>query len=59
MNYDFVNKLSDIEESVSPAGFFFSFSRKIMTMSPSAKLKLVKNAHLKSQNALKLTRNYM
>ena len=32
-------------------------SRKIMT--PSTKLNLVKNLHLKLQNALKLTRNYM
>ena len=29
-----------------------------MTMSPSTKVNLVKNAHLKSQNALKLTKNY-
>ena len=35
------------------------FYSRIMTMSPSAKLNLVKNAHLKLQNALKLTRNYM
>ena len=30
-----------------------------MTMSPSTKVNLVKNAHLKSQNTLKLTKNYM
>ena len=37
----------------------FSYSRKTMTMSPSTRLNLVKNARLKLQNALKLTRTYM
>ena len=45
MNYDLINKLSDIEESFSWLVFY---SRKIMTISPSRKLNLVKNAHLKS-----------
>ena len=54
MNYDLINKLSDIEESLSLAGFLF---KKNNDMSPSAKSNLVKNAHLKLQNALKMTRN--
>ena len=51
MNYDLINKLNDMKK-VFPLLVFYSW--KITTMSPSTKLNLVKNAHLKSQNAIEL-----
>ena len=56
MNYGLINKLSDIGESLSFAGFLF---KKNNDMSFSTKSNLVKNAHLKLQNSLKMTRNYI
>ena len=53
MNYNLINKRSDVEEILSPAGSLF---KENMTISPSTKLDLVKHVHLKSKNALKLTR---
>ena len=41
MNYNLINKLSDTEESLSPAVFFGS--KEIMTMSSSTRLISVKN----------------
>ena len=52
MNYDLINKLSDIEESLSLAGFLFKKNNDYVTF-------YVKSAHLNLPNALKLTRNYM
>ena len=57
MNYNLIDKLSELTTLVFPLLLFYS--RKIMTMPPFTKLNLVKNAHLKLQNALKLTRSYM
>ena len=56
MNYDLINKLSGIEESLSLAGFLLKKNNDYVTFYKS---NLVKNAHLKLHNALKLTRNYM
>ena len=56
MNYDLINKLSGIEESLSLAGFLLKKNNDYVTFYKS---NLVKNAYLKLHNALKLTRNYM
>ena len=53
MNYDSINKLSDIEESLSLAGFLFVF---YVTF---CKIKFSEKRAPELQNALKLTRNYM
>ena len=69
MNYNLIDKLSELTNLVFPLllseltnlvfPLLLFYSRKIMTMPPFTKLNLVKNAHLKLQNALKLTRSYM
>ena len=56
MNYDLINKLSGIEESLSLVGFLLKKNNDYITFYKS---NLVKNARLKLHNALKLTRNYM
>ena len=56
MNYDLINNFVT-SKKVFPLLVFYS--KKIMTIPPSAKLNLVKNAHLKLQNAIKLTMNHM
>ena len=56
INYDWINKLSDIEGSLSPAGFLFKKNDDYVIF---YKIEFSEKGHLNSQNVLKLTRNYI